>query len=340
MPADYRNDAMHPTLSRARPLQQVTLDRLETGRTNYGGCQVLESSGAGGLTDFTMGKSVSGECWSANPYSGCAHACSYCYVPDTIHAERRRWGSYVIVKRDLPTRIAMAVQKSKKMTVFFSTATDPYQPAEAEHEITRRCLEVLVRKDWPVEVLTRSPLVTRDIDLFRQFSQVRVGLSVPTVDDQVRRVLEPSAPPIAARLAALQELSNAGIPTFANYTPACPSTIHDAEGIARVLLDAGAHWANTSPWRRRSTTLGPVWERLRGTEWEGLTKFFSSKEAQREWQRELRQGFKKIGLPLGTSFFNAPFEWLEPGMTHPTEFPVKAKPTRDGVLPIPLPMAR
>jgi DNA repair photolyase len=345
VPADYRNDAVHPTLSRARPLQQATLDRIgcAPGRPEYGACKVLESSGAGGLTDFTMGGSVTGECWSVNPYSGCAHACSYCYVPDTVHAERRRWGTYVIVKRDLPTRIARELPRRRRMTVFFSTATDPYQPAEAEHEVTRRCLEVLVRKDWPVEILTRSPLVVRDIDLFRQFSQVRVGLSIPTVDDEVRRVLEPKAPPIQARLDAIRELSAAGIPTFANYTPACPATSHDAEGIARVLLDAGVHWANTSPWRRRSTTLGPVWERLRGTEWEWLTKHFASKDSQRSWQGELRRAFRTLGLPLGTSFFNSPFEWLEPGMTHPMDVPVAAKPgPKTTTLPMamPLPIAR
>lgn len=341
MPADYRNDAVHPTLARVRPLQQATLDRLEPGRSAYGSCQVLESTGAGGLTDFTMGGSVTGECWSVNPYSGCAHACSYCYVPDTIHAERGRWGSYVVVKRDLPTRIAMEVRRRKRMTVFFSTATDPYQPAEAEHGITRKCLQVLVRKDWPVEILTRSPLVARDIDLLRQFSQVRVGLSIPTVDDEVRKVLEPNAPPIAARLATVKQMSDAGIPTFANYTPACPPTTHDAEGVARAFLEAGAHWANTSPWRRRSTTLGPVWERLRGTEWEWLTKHFASRERQQEWRRELQRGFRKVGLPLGTSFFNAPYEWLEPGMTRPMEVPVVTKPmARNGTLPIVLPRAR
>lgn len=319
----------------------MTLDTPGKGRGSYGACKVLESSGAGGLTDFTMGGSVSGECWSVNPYSGCAHACAYCYVPDTVHAERSRWGSYVVVKRDLPTRMAQELARRKRMTVFFSTATDPYQPVEAEHGITRKCLEVLVRKDWPLEILTRSPLVLRDLDLLGQFSQVRVGLSIPTVDDEVRQVLEPNAPPIQARLDTTKALSDAGIPTFANYTPACPPTAQGAAQVAQTFLDAGVHWANTSPWRRRSTTLGPVWERLRGTRWEWLTRHFASREAQRAWQDELRRAFRQVGLPLGTSFFNQPFEWLENGMTHPMEMPLVQKPqARNGTLAIPLPMAR
>ncbi|MEA3189460.1 MAG: hypothetical protein QOD77_42 [Thermoplasmata archaeon] len=311
MPADYRNDAVHPMLSRARPLSQTTLGSDGPGRSSYGDCAIQESTGAGGLTDFTFGGSQAGVAWSVNPYAGCLHACSYCYVPDTLHAERRNWGTRVIVKRDLPTRLALAVARSAKLTCYFSTATDPYQSVEAEHQITRRCLEVLVRKDWPVEILTRSPLVLRDLDLLQQLSMVRVGFSIPTMDDGLRRVLEPAAPAIPARLRALRKLSDQGIPTFANYTPACPPTTHDAPAVARTFLDAGAQWVNSTRWKRRATTIGPLWERLRGTEWEHLPAFFASKPRQNAWHDELGKAFRKLGLPLGTSFYNPPFEFLQ-----------------------------
>lgn len=310
----YRNDAVHPTLSRARPLAQTSLDDGDPGRDAYGACKVVESTGAGGLTDFSFGGSVTGEGWSVNPYSGCAHACSYCYVPDTIKAERRRWGSYVMVKKDLPARLAKAMVKSDKHTVYFSTATDPYQPAEAEHRITRKCLEVLVRKDWPVEVLTRSPLVLRDLDLLTQISQARVGFSIPMVDDRLRRVLEPNAPAIPARLRALRKVSDAGIPTFANYTPACPPTTLHADQIAKTFLKAGAQWVNSKGWQRVETTMAPVWERLRGGEWEWVTRFFAKEAPQREWHDQLAAAFRKVGLPLGSPFFNPPFEWLRPAL--------------------------
>jgi len=238
------------------------------------------------------------------------HACTYCYVPDTIKAERRRWGSYSIVKRDLPTRLMRAMQASKKLTVYLSTATDPYQPLEAEHEVTRRCLEVLVRKDWPVEILTRSPLVLRDLDLLGQLSQVRVGMSVPTLDDALRRAIEPRAPAIAARLRALKRLSNAGVATFANYTPACPPTTHDAAGVAQAFLDAGVHWVNSRGFQRKETALVPLFDRLVGTEWEDVTRFFASAERQEAWQQELGAAFARLGLPLSTPFFNPPFEHL------------------------------
>lgn len=315
----YRNDADHPMLSRARGLSQTSLDApADPGRDAYGACKVVESTGAGGLTDFSMGNTIAGEAWSVNPYAGCAHACSYCYVPDTIRAERRNWGSYVMVKKDLPTRLAKAMAKSHRHTVYLSTATDPYQPAEAEHCITRKCLEVLARKDWPIEVLTRSPLVLRDLDLLTQFSQVRVGLSIPTLDDRLRRTLEPNAPAIPARLRALRRLSDSGIPTFANYTPACPPTTMAANAIANAFLDAGAQWVNSKGLQRVETVLAPIWEGLRGGEWEWVTRFFAKEEPQRLWHQELAVAFRKVGLPLSTPFFNPPFEWLMPTAPEPT----------------------
>ncbi|HET6398884.1 MAG TPA: radical SAM protein [Candidatus Thermoplasmatota archaeon] len=304
---DYRDDAVHPTLRRALPVAQATLDGGAPGRSAYGACDVLETMGGQGLTDFTFGGTTTGEAWSINPYSGCQHACTYCYVPDTVKAERGRWGRYAVVKRDLPTQLSRLVRKRQKMTVYLSTATDPYQPLEAEHGITRKCLEVLVRKDWPVEVLTRSPLVLRDLDLLTQLSQVRVGLSIPMLDDRVRRALEPLAPAIPARLRALRKLSDAGIPTFANYTPACPPTTHDADAVARTFLEAGAQWVNSKGLQRQETTLVPMWDRLHGTEFEDLTRFLASRPRQEAWHQELGRAFRKVGLAFSTPFFNPPF---------------------------------
>ena len=337
----YRNDAVHPMLKRAHAPEQCTLDAdsasgvSDPWREGYGKVRVLESAGAGGLNDFTFGGGSTGIAWSVNPYAGCAHACSYCYVPDTIKAERRNWGSYVMVKRDLPTRLAKAMVDSPKMTVYLSTATDPYQPAEAENRITRKCLEVLARKDWPVEVLTRSPLVLRDLDLLRQFSQVRVGFSIPTMDEEMRKVLEPSAPPIAARLDALRKVSDEGISTFANYTPAAPPTTHTADQIARTFLGAGAQWVNSKGLIRVETVIATIWERLRNGPWEDLTRFYASGARQAAWQQELGAAFSKVGLPLSTPFFNPPFEFLLPQIA-----PGRVQATLDDQPRVaPLPMA-
>lgn len=342
----YRNDAVHPTLRRALPMAQTDLDGRR-GRDRNGDCTLLESMGAGGLTDFTFGATTTKTSWSVNPYSGCQHACSYCYVPDTIKAQRHRWGKYAIVKRDLPTRLAKAMAAGTRRTVYLSTATDPYQPVEAEARITRRCLEALVRRDWPVEVLTRSPLVLRDLDLLKQFSQVRVGLSIPTLDDQVRRALEPRAPPIAARLRTLRRLSDSGIPTFANITPACPPTTHTATEIARTMLDAGAQWINSKGLQRKETVLLPMWDRLHATKHRDIATFFGDEARQAVWHRELGAAFGALGMAFSTPFFNPPFDHLVEPERGPRQAKLDERPTIELVVtarpkraPAPTPIAR
>jgi DNA repair photolyase len=178
--------------------------------------------------------------WSLNPYQGCAHACSFCYVPTLIHVDRVEWGRYVLVKRNAPTLLAREVRRLPRALVALSTATDPYQPVEARCLVTRRCLEVLAQAQWPVSVLTRSPLVLRDLDVLRRFRGVEVGMSVPTLDEAARRFMEPGAPTIEARLRCLRALADAGLSTFVSLAPVYPLTNGvTAEGFAQALADAG-----------------------------------------------------------------------------------------------------
>ncbi|MCA1814691.1 MAG: hypothetical protein LC624_12225, partial [Halobacteriales archaeon] len=132
--------------------------------------------------------------YSLNPYQGCAHACKFCYVPTLIHVDREDWGRYVLVKRNAPTLLARELKQHPKDLVAVSTATDPYQPVEARCLVTRRCLEVLARAQWPVSILSRSPLLLRDVDLFHRFERIDIGMSLPTLDDEARRWMEPGAP--------------------------------------------------------------------------------------------------------------------------------------------------
>lgn len=215
------------------------------------------------LTDCTY----PGLDWSLNPYLGCAHACVFCYVPEVRHEDRADWGTYVHVKRTLPTVLAREVRDKERGTVSVSTATDPYQFAEARCKVTRRCLEVLARADWPVRVLTRSPLVTRDVDVFERFSSFGVGMSVPTFDDAARQALEPHAPSIEARLAALSKLADAGFPPYVMHAPAYPPTGGwDAARIADALADAGVVHVLRVPLRMRKGVRTHMLARLDGVE--------------------------------------------------------------------------
>ena len=162
--------------------------------------------------------------YSFNPYVGCYHACVFCYTPRLMQTNRTAWGTSVVVKRNAATVLAREVRRMPRGLVMISTATDPYQFVEGKYRITRHALKVLLRAQWPVSILSRSPLMVRDIDLFAQFQTIDVGMSVPTLDDRARALLEPWAPPIEARLRCLQTLADAGLDTFVSFAPAYPPT--------------------------------------------------------------------------------------------------------------------
>src|SRR2546422_4591979 len=171
--------------------------------------------------------------YSFNPYVGCYHGCAFCYVPRLLHTERQEWGTSVVVKRNAATVLAREVRKLPRGVVMISTATDPYQFVEGRYRITRHALEVLLRAGWPVSILSRSALMLRDRDLFMRFQEIEVGMSVPTLDDDARALLEPSAPPIESRLRCLRQLADSGLATFVSFSPAYPPTGGwTAEGLA------------------------------------------------------------------------------------------------------------
>ena len=149
-------------------------------------------------------------------------------------------GASVVVKRNAATVLAKELKRLPRGLVAISTATDPYQFVEGKYRITRHALEVLLRAQWPVSVLSRAPLMIRDLDLFTQFPEIEVGMSVPTLDDRARALLEPWAPPIDARLRCLRALADAGLTTFVGFAPAYPPTGGwSPDRIAEVFAEAG-----------------------------------------------------------------------------------------------------
>lgn len=172
-----------------------------------------------------------------NPYRGCAHGCAYCYAPLMMaragDTTTEAWGEFVRVKANLPAVLAGELRRRRKPpgAVLLSSVCDPYQPAERHHRITRQCLEILVQYGWRVEILTRSPSILDDLELLKR-AGAYVGFSIPTDNDRIRRIVEPMAPSIEARVAALAKLHEAGIETWAFIAPILPL---NAERLVAII---------------------------------------------------------------------------------------------------------
>jgi DNA repair photolyase len=171
--------------------------------------------------------------YALNPYTGCEHACSYCYARfmKRFTGHKEPWGEFADAKINAPDLLRLEVNKKKRGTVWVSGVCDPYQPLEAHFNLTRRCLEILAHSRWPVRVQTRSPLVLRDMDILKEAHDFEVGLTVTTADDGIRGLFEPRAPAIEDRLKALQELHKNGVRTFAMIAPMLPG----AEDLGELL---------------------------------------------------------------------------------------------------------
>ncbi len=159
-----------------------------------------------------------------NPYVGCGHGCRYCYASFmkrfTGHLEP--WGEFIGVKVNAPYLLIKQLRRAKQGVVALSTVTDPYQPIEAKYRLTRKCLEVLLDVQFPVNLLTRSPLSLRDVDLFKQFKKIEMGFSITTDDEKTKKMFEPHSPSIESRVKALRFLRREKIPTYAFVGPMLP----------------------------------------------------------------------------------------------------------------------
>lgn len=184
--------------------------------------------------------------WSINPYTGCAHACRYCYARAFYtRADRGSaadFDSLIYVKANAPEvlRGELARRSWKRELVVVGAATDPYQPGEAKYRLTRRILEALRDYRTPVSIITKGPLVLRDLELLRAINElagVEVNMTIPTLDKEAWRALEPGTPPPAARLEAVRRLNEAGIRSGVFMAPILPG-LSDSPEALRALMEA------------------------------------------------------------------------------------------------------
>jgi DNA repair photolyase len=214
--------------------------------------------------------------WTINPYRGCTHACVYCFARPTHEyldlGPGRDFEREIVVKVNVPEvlRAELARPSWKRPHVAMGTNTDPYQWVEGRYKLMRGIWEALRDAANPCSILTKSPLVLRDLDLLQEIAartEVSAALSVPTLDEAAWRASEPRTPNPRARLEAVAELNRAGIPTGVLIAPLMPG-INDApeqvEEILALAAEAGAAHVGGIPLHLRGSVRGVFFDWLRG----------------------------------------------------------------------------
>jgi DNA repair photolyase len=235
---------------------------------------------------------IEGFDWCVNPYVGCEHGCRYCYASfmRRFTGHREPWGAFVDAKANAPEVLRRQLARARRGAVLVGTVTDPYQPSERRRRLTRGCLEALLEARFPVSLLTKSPLCLRDLDLFRRFEELEVGLSITTDREEMRRLLEPRAPSIRSRVAALRTLHREGIRTYAFVGPILPM---DPARVVELVGDA-ADEVLVDRLHYQNKVVG-LYRRA------GLERFLEDEYFDR-CAGELRRGFERLGVPVTVLF--------------------------------------
>jgi DNA repair photolyase len=248
--------------------------------------------------------------WTINPYRGCTHSCHYCFAR-AFHTYLDLdigddFSSKIVVKTNLVDvlRLELASSKWTGETIAMGTATDPYQHCEGRYKLTRRVVSALADFENPLSMLTKSTMIVRDLDVFSRLAEVAdvtVSMSVGTLDENVRRVVEPGTPPGRKRLEILARFADAGIRTGVLVAPILPGLTDDEEHLDEVVAacaEAGVSYAApialhvrrsirgyVIPWFERTYPhLVPLYRELYG----------SRGYAPKAYQTELNERFARV----------------------------------------------
>jgi len=241
--------------------------------------------------------------YTLNPYSGCSFGCNYCYAAFFSRSaeDKDSWGRWIRVK-DNALQLLRKWRKKPLIdrTIYISSVTDPYQPIEKRLELTRSILRELLQYHRPrIVIQTRSPLVTRDIDLFKQFAAIQINMTVTTDNEDVRKAFEPFCPSNTIRLKAIKEVSDAGVQSCITMTPLLP--VSDVNAFTRALLNTGVKKFIVQPFHPDrgkfvASTREVAQAQIRKMEWDE-SKYESVVGVLRKelpWLGEGKQGFAPI----------------------------------------------
>jgi len=197
--------------------------------------------------------------YSLNCYTGCTHACVYCYARfmQRFHPHAEPWGTFVDVKVNAVEALKRQLRHTPPGEVFVSSACDGWQPIEASWHLTRRCCELLLERGFQIHALTKSSLIREHIDLFRGHS-ARIGVTVTSLNEQLRELWEPGADSIRARLEVLEESRRAGIATSIMFGPVLP-LLSDSQADLNSMLQQAADLGVDAIWVDALNRRPKVW---------------------------------------------------------------------------------
>jgi len=178
--------------------------------------------------------------YSLNCYTGCAHACAYCYARfmQRFHPHPEAWGRFVDVKTNALEVLERQLRRARPGEVFVSSACDGWQPLEAENELTRGCCRLLLQRGFTVSALTKSALILRDLDVLAG-GDARVGVTLTTLDEELRELWEPGAGTVRERLRVLADAHEAGLSTRVMCGPLLPFLSDGRQAIEAMFAELG-----------------------------------------------------------------------------------------------------
>ncbi len=238
-----------------------------------------------------------------NPYTGCDHKCVYCYASSYVPRffECRP-------KKNLVARLAKEVAKLRDQIISISNSSDPYPNLEEETQLTRECLKVLANQNCRVQIITKSHIVTRDIDLLKSVSSM-VAMTITTADDDIARLIEPCAPAPSRRLRAIENLLDEGIASTVRIDPIIPFLNDDPTELMKKVASIGVRHVTSSTckirpniWGRFETALPETARKLRSLFFEEGDKIGGYRYLKSEVRLRLMKNVARLAKAHGLEF--------------------------------------
>jgi DNA repair photolyase len=240
-----------------------------------------------------------------NPYTGCDHLCVYCYASSYIPKF-----FFCRPKKDLIPKLEREALRLKGELISIANSSDPYPNLEAKLGLTRKCLEILTQHDCKLQIITKSNIVLRDLDLLKRKPSM-VSLTITTIDDELAKIMEPNAPPSSERLKVAETLVNKGVPTSIRVDPIIPFLNDNQENLIKTLASIGIKHITVSTykvkpdnWQRLSIALPKAAEKLKPLYFEEGERigryFYLPKSLRLKIMEKMRLTAEKYGIKFGT----------------------------------------